>query len=135
MSPKRLTPKEVEALEFLSIGLTTKQIARRVGENMPTISSRITRAQGKLGTSNRAHAVGVAITSGLIRGPQAVECVVSVRRSLAEFSEDFKILEGRGLPRREVADKLGITLDSLNRMLLRARNAGLLPRPLGGGRS
>lgn len=127
MRPKRLTLREVEALELLSVGFTTKQIARRLGENMQTVSSRVTRAQGKLGTNNRAHAV--AMSSRLIRGPEPVECVVRNRRTLAEFAEDFKILDAQQLSRREIAEKLELVPSSLDKLLMRARKAGLLPQP------
>lgn len=129
MRPKRLTLREVEALELLSVGFTTKQIARRLGENMQTVSSRVTRAQGKLGTNNRAHAVAVAMSSRLIRGPQPVECVVRNRRTLAEFAQDFKILDAQQLSRREIAEKLELVPSSLDKLLMRARKAGLLPQP------
>lgn len=132
----RLTPKEVEALELSALGMTDRQIGRKLGVRPGTINARAGRAQAKLGAQCRAHAVALLIKSCVIRGPKPVEVRIAKAngRPLAEFAEDYRILMGRGMTRREIAEVFGIKPDSVERQVGRARKAGLLP-PVGGAAS
>lgn len=57
-----------------------------------------------------------------------------VQRPLADFVEDFKELSARGMARAEVAAVMGYRPSSVERLISRARAAGLLPRPGACGR-
>lgn len=127
----RLSPKEVETLQLSALGLSDTQIARRLVVGITAVHGRASRGQAKLRAASRAHAVGLLIASGVISGPESVEVEVSalagVRRSLADFAEDYKILRARGLGRPEIAVKLQLKLKTVERYVYRARRAGLLP--------
>jgi DNA-binding NarL/FixJ family response regulator len=61
-----LTTRERELLELLADGLANKQIARRLGISEATVKSYLSDLFDKLGATDRAHAVGLALRSHLI---------------------------------------------------------------------
>ncbi len=61
-----LTPREVEVLSAMVDGLSNKAIARRLGVAVKTIENHKTRVFDKLGVRTQAHAVGLAISQGLL---------------------------------------------------------------------
>lgn len=128
----RLTPKEVEALQLSALGLTGKQVARRLGICSATANGRGSRCLEKLGVQTRAHAVAVLIGAGVIEAPERVEVEVvapSQRsgRTLVDFVEDYKILRNRGMSRRDIAKKMDLKISTVETYVGRARKAGLLP--------
>lgn len=61
-----LTPREVEVLAAMADGLSNKAIARRLGVVVKTVENHKTRVFDKLGVKTQAHAVGLAISQGLL---------------------------------------------------------------------
>ncbi len=61
-----LTPREGDVLEAMADGLSTKAIARRLGVAVKTVENHKTRVFDKLGVRSQAHAVGMAISQGLL---------------------------------------------------------------------
>ena len=62
----QVTERELEILEYLSLGLTVKQVAKRLGVSPRTIDSHVSRLYRKLGVRNRVQAVSRAAALGLI---------------------------------------------------------------------
>ncbi|TAZ35399.1 response regulator transcription factor [Rhizobium ruizarguesonis] len=54
--PASLTPRETEVIELVAVGLTNKQIARRLDLQEKTIKHHMTEILSKLGASNRTEA-------------------------------------------------------------------------------
>jgi DNA-binding NarL/FixJ family response regulator len=63
---QRLTPRETEVLTALGCGLPTKLIGRRLGVSPKTAEAHISRVLAKLAARNRAHAVSIALETGLL---------------------------------------------------------------------
>lgn len=66
-----LTPREVEVLAAMADGLSNKAIARRLGVVVKTVENHKTRVFDKLGVRTQAHAVGLAISHGLLSSTKA----------------------------------------------------------------
>ena len=67
-APPTLTPREVDILRGLARGLPTKTIARELSVSPKTVEAQISRLLMKLGARNRAHAISVARSHGLLDG-------------------------------------------------------------------
>ena len=61
-----LTDRELEILEYVSLGLTVKQVATRLGLSPRTVEAHIAKLYRKLGVRNRVQAVSRAASLGLI---------------------------------------------------------------------
>ena len=61
-----LTQREVQVLALIGGGLTTKQIAERLGISAKTVESRRQSLFAKLGVQSQSHAVSVGMRSGII---------------------------------------------------------------------
>ena len=61
-----LTPREQAVLRQASIGLTLQETAKALGLGEETVRSHFKKAQAKLGTRNRTHAVAEAMRELLI---------------------------------------------------------------------
>lgn len=61
-----LSPRELEVLEWAARGWLNKQIAVKMGVSPYTIRSHFTNIFAKLGAVDKANAVAIAITRGLI---------------------------------------------------------------------
>ncbi len=64
--PEPLTPREVEVLELLALGLPNREIADRLGISDRTAKFHVGSILGKLGASNRTEALAQAARLGLI---------------------------------------------------------------------
>ena len=62
----RLSPREVEVLRLLADGFANKQIARRLDLSEATVKGYLSQLFDKLGASDRAHAVALALRTRLI---------------------------------------------------------------------
>jgi DNA-binding NarL/FixJ family response regulator len=62
-----LTTREQDVLELLSIGLSNKRIAERLGISEHTVKFHVNAIYGKLGASTRTEAVNRALRRGLLR--------------------------------------------------------------------
>lgn len=126
---KTITHKSVEVLELRSQGMSVYAIAEHLDIPVSTVDSRLQRARHRLGAIDNAHAVGIAMASGLIGGPEAlaVKAVPDRYRPLAEFVEDYKILRGRGLSQAQIAELLHVKTKTVGQLVARARAAKLLP--------
>lgn len=62
-----LSPRESEVLHLLAEGLSAGQIGRRLFISESTIKTHIGKIYDKLGATNRAQAVMIAVRSGLVR--------------------------------------------------------------------
>jgi DNA-binding NarL/FixJ family response regulator len=62
-----LTTREQDVLELLSLGLSNKRIAERLGISEHTVKFHINAIYGKLGASTRTEAVNRALRRGLLR--------------------------------------------------------------------
>lgn len=65
--PVLLSDREKECILWAAMGLSSKEIARRVGITFRTVEHHLENARQKLGANNRVHAVAKAISAGLIR--------------------------------------------------------------------
>jgi DNA-binding CsgD family transcriptional regulator len=61
-----LSEKEASVLRELALGRPTEEIAELLFVSPHTVRSHVKNAMKKLGARNRAHAVAIAIRSGLI---------------------------------------------------------------------
>ncbi|WP_277964443.1 LuxR family transcriptional regulator [Pseudomonas sp. RIT-To-2] len=61
-----LTHKEAECLGWASVGKTSWEIGRIIGCAERTVDFHIANAGHKLGSTNRGHAIGIAVSQGLI---------------------------------------------------------------------
>jgi two-component system nitrate/nitrite response regulator NarL len=61
-----LTPRELEILEYLALGLTVKQVATRLGLSPRTVDTHIAKLYRKLGVKNRVQAISRASALRLI---------------------------------------------------------------------
>ena len=62
----QLTPRELEILEYVSVGLTVKQVATRLGLSPRTVETHLAKLYRKLGVRNRVQALSRAAALGLI---------------------------------------------------------------------
>jgi len=67
--PARLTGREVEVLRLVAIGLSNKQIARRLFISPKTAGSHVEHIYQKIGAANRAQAGLFAVQHGLMTTP------------------------------------------------------------------
>jgi DNA-binding CsgD family transcriptional regulator len=65
-TPATLTPREREVLSLSAEGLTSQQIAVKLGMSARTVNQHVDNVAGKLGTRNRAHTVAEVIRHGLL---------------------------------------------------------------------
>ena len=68
MSPS-LSRREIEVLQHVAVGETSKEIARALGIAERTVNWHIERAFVKLRAGSRAEAVALAIETGVLRRP------------------------------------------------------------------
>lgn len=61
-----LTPREIEVLTLLSLGMRTKQIAATLHVNWRTVQFHLSNIYSKLGANNRTHAVMLAIAHEIV---------------------------------------------------------------------
>jgi len=66
-----LSPREVEVLEEIGAGATTRTVAVAMGISPKTVENHKQRIFTKLGVQNQAHAVAVAMRQGLMSAPSA----------------------------------------------------------------
>lgn len=63
----RLTPRQVEVMELVKLGLADKEIAHRLGVTTNVINNHLSNGIfPRLGVVNRAHAVYICIKEGII---------------------------------------------------------------------
>lgn len=67
-----LSPRELEVLRALALGLSDKELSERLNIALPTVKNHLMRVREKLGAKNRAQAVVLGIQYGLIEGPMPV---------------------------------------------------------------
>ena len=65
-SPASLTPREKEVLSLSAEGLTSQEIAAKLGMSARTVNQHVDNVADKLGTRNRAHTVAEVIRHGLL---------------------------------------------------------------------
>lgn len=61
-----VTPRELEVLELVAMGLSNKGVADRLGISDQTVKFHLASIAGKLGAANRTDAVRLAVRRGLI---------------------------------------------------------------------
>ena len=61
-----LSPREVEILQQVAYGSTTKEVADQLGISFHTVKTHLERIFEKLGANDRAQAVAIAIRQGLV---------------------------------------------------------------------
>ena len=61
-----LSVRELHVLKSVAVGMSNKQIARRLGISEKTVRNHLTRILTKLGASNRTEAVVSAMRAGLV---------------------------------------------------------------------
>jgi DNA-binding NarL/FixJ family response regulator len=64
---RRLSPRQLEVLRFLAAGASLPQIAEELSLSETTVKTHARDALRRLGAKNRAHAVALAISAGLLR--------------------------------------------------------------------
>jgi DNA-binding NarL/FixJ family response regulator len=68
--PTILTPREMEVLRLLALGLDNEAIARNLTLTMRTVQNHVSTIYGKLGVDSRAEAILYAIRRGWVQIPQ-----------------------------------------------------------------
>jgi DNA-binding NarL/FixJ family response regulator len=66
-APSPLTERELEILRLVAGGFTNKEIGEQIFLSVDTVKSHLENVYRKLGVSDRAHAVAVALRSGLVK--------------------------------------------------------------------
>jgi LuxR family quorum sensing-dependent transcriptional regulator len=66
MAPAQLTPREKEVMRLSADGLTSQEIADRLGMSARTVNQHVDNVSDKLGTKNRAHTVAEVIRHNLL---------------------------------------------------------------------
>ena len=61
-----LSPREIEILQKIAYGATTKEVADQLGISFHTVKTHLERIFEKLGANDRAQAVAIAIRQGLV---------------------------------------------------------------------
>ena len=61
-----LTPRELEVLQFVSLGMTNKEIGRRLEISGHTVKFHVSSICGKLGAASRTEAVRLGVRLGLV---------------------------------------------------------------------
>jgi DNA-binding NarL/FixJ family response regulator len=61
-----LSPREIEILQKVAYGATTKEVADQLGISFHTVKTHLERIFEKLGANDRAQAVAIAIRNGLV---------------------------------------------------------------------
>ncbi len=61
-----LSPREIEILQKVAYGATTKEVADQLGISFHTVKTHLERIFEKLGANDRAQAVAIAIRKGLV---------------------------------------------------------------------
>jgi DNA-binding CsgD family transcriptional regulator len=64
--PFRLTPREIECLEWLGRGLRAYGIGTKLGIGVPTVATHLSGARKELGAATREQALVLALRHGLI---------------------------------------------------------------------
>lgn len=67
-----LTDRQRDVLTLVAAGLTTKDIAARLGVTKQTVNSLVVAILDKLGADNRAEAVEIARERGILGRPERV---------------------------------------------------------------
>jgi two-component system, NarL family, response regulator YdfI len=65
-NPLLLTPREIEVLRLVAVGLGNKEIASRLEISEHTVKFHLASLMGKLGAATRTEAVTLGIRHGLI---------------------------------------------------------------------
>ncbi|WP_432844042.1 response regulator [Dactylosporangium sp. CA-092794] len=66
---EQLTPREVQVLGLVALGLSNVEIGRALYIGEATVKTHLVRAFGKLGVSDRTAAVTAALSRGILRPP------------------------------------------------------------------
>jgi DNA-binding NarL/FixJ family response regulator len=72
-----LTERELEVLKLVGAGLTSREISGRLLISHKTVENHKQRLFAKLGVQNQAHAVSVAMRTGLIRPDRIVDLALA----------------------------------------------------------
>ena len=64
--PGGLTPREADVLRLVALGLTTRQVAERLGISAKTADHHIQHVYAKIGVSNRAAAARWALQNDVV---------------------------------------------------------------------
>jgi DNA-binding NarL/FixJ family response regulator len=73
-----LTPREVQTLRAVALGLTHSQVARRLGLTEATVNTYVKRIRAKLNAGNKAELTRIAIERGHLPGPTGTLLTPSV---------------------------------------------------------
>ena len=68
---EEVSPREVEVLQLIAVGLENKEIAARLTRAEGTIKNHVDHLMEKLGARTRAHAVWLGVCRGLLPSPGA----------------------------------------------------------------
>ncbi len=74
---KPLQRKHLQVLELMAAGLTREEISAQISVPPGTVKDWQGSIQRRLGARNGNNAVALAMASGLIRGPQAIQIEVT----------------------------------------------------------
>ena len=81
LNPKLLTPGQLLALDMASRGLAQKAIARTLNTTQSAVGMMLRRARGKLGAHSTAHAVRIALESGILCPRETVAAIEPEREN------------------------------------------------------
>jgi DNA-binding CsgD family transcriptional regulator len=75
--PTTLTPRELEILTLVGAGMTSIAASNRLNISRKTVENHKQRIFAKLGVQNQAHAVSVAMRTGLMRADRVMDLAVA----------------------------------------------------------
>ena len=71
-----LTSRELEVLSLVGAGLTSNRVSNRLNISQKTVENHKQRIFAKLGVQNQAHAVSIAMRTGLLRSDRVADLAV-----------------------------------------------------------
>jgi DNA-binding NarL/FixJ family response regulator len=143
-----LTPRESDVLDLVLDGLSSKEIARRLGISRATARCHVQNILTKLGVYSRTQAAALATESAAATGPVAVRAGSAAAARLESLTpretEVLRALAG-GMEKREIAEHLVLSPHTVRTHIQRvlaklgvhsvlgamavARKAGVTPLP------
>lgn len=88
----RISPRQREVLDLISLGLTNKEIARKLDINLQTVKNHIANIFVALEARNRPEAVVLALSAGLIQIDEPAQFFRARRQFIETMSSDLDAL-------------------------------------------
>lgn len=127
-----LTNRQFTVLELIAAGMTSPEIAEELGLSPGTVSIYATQVRQKLGARNRAEAVYIALSTGILPGSPRADGETPGREDLRLTSREIHVLAriANGDTSDDIAQDLEISPKSVDQLVGRVgRRLGARNRP------